>query len=56
VDSGRCLSPVLDRIANQVLENLHQHNVRGYQGWQRIGSHAGAALLNLRLEVQQRLR
>jgi len=54
MDSRRFLASVLDRIGNQVLEKLCQHDLLGHHGWQRIRGHDGATLRNGRLQVQQR--
>ena len=43
-------APIFDRIANQVLEKLHQHGLIVHRGRQRIRSDRGPALLNDRLE------
>jgi len=52
---SRCFpASELDRIGNQVLEKLYQHNLLGHHGGQRIGSYDGAALRDGSLEVQQR--
>src|ERR1039457_6605426 len=54
MDSRRFLASVLDRIGNEVLEKLHQYNLIGRNGWQRIGGYDGATLRDGRLQVQQR--
>src|ERR1017187_3484268 len=51
VDPGRCLVPVLDRIANKVLKHLRQHVVLSYHSRQWIRGHRSTALLNRRLET-----
>src|ERR1035441_282729 len=53
MDSRRFPASELDRIRNQVLEKLRQHNLLGYHGWQGIGSYDGAALRDGSLEVEQ---
>src|ERR1035437_8316909 len=55
MDSRRFLASVLDRIGNEVLEKLHQHNLFSYHSWQRTGSYRGATLGDGRLEVQLHL-
>ena len=55
MDSRCFLASVLDRIGNEVLEKLHQHNLFGHHSRQRIGSYHGAALRDGRLEIEQRL-
>ncbi len=50
MNCGRRLALVFDRIANQVLEEVHQHRLIGYCGRQRIRSHRSPALLNDRSE------
>src|SRR5581483_1744232 len=52
VDPRCFLAPVLDGVGNEVLEKLHQRNLFGYHGWQRIGSYCGATLCDGSLEVQ----
>src|ERR1035438_8686082 len=44
MDSRYFLASVLDRIGNEVLEKLHQHDLFGGKGWQRIGGYYGAIL------------
>src|ERR1035437_5008893 len=51
MDSRCFLAAVLDRIGNEVLEKLHQHNFFGYHGRQWVGSYSGATLRDGRLEV-----
>ena len=53
VDSRRLLASVLNRIGNEVLEKLQQHNLFGHHGWQWIEGHRGATVRNGRLEVEQ---
>src|SRR5208283_2752217 len=55
VDSWRFLASVLNRVGNEVLKDLCQHDLFGSQSRQRIEGYDGATLRDGRLEVQQRI-
>src|SRR5690242_2237677 len=51
MNARRLLSPVLQRVADQVLEHLHQLGPRQEYSWQPDSGYYGARLFQARLQI-----
>jgi hypothetical protein len=55
MDFRRFTAPVLDRVSDQILKELHEHDLSGQDVWQRTVGHGSPAGANGLMQIQQGL-